>query len=103
MPSTVAAADECVLATLPGSVERERMIVVLVRGAGSGTRIALRQQTFGDGVGWFTQKSVDLEPSQAALLKSALGGSTVVSRSHPRTASASSVGEFPRLYHVESA
>lgn len=103
MRSTIAAEQECVLATMPGLAEHDRTLVVLVSGCKDGTRISLRQQTYGDGVGWFTQKSLDLEPAQAALLRTALGGSAVVSRSHLRSGRPAAVGDFPRLALVESA
>jgi hypothetical protein len=64
---------ETTLATLPGSVENERLLVVLVQCAATGSRMELRQQSFGEGIGWFTQSSVTLEPGQVAGLKNALG------------------------------
>jgi hypothetical protein len=64
---------ETTLTTLPGSVENERLLVVLVQSAGAGSRMELRQQSFGEGIGWFTQSSVTLEPGQVAGLKNALG------------------------------
>jgi hypothetical protein len=63
---------ENTLATLPGSVENERVLIVLVQSA-AGSQMELRQQSFGDGIGWFTQSSVTLEPAQVAGLKNALG------------------------------
>ena len=64
---------ETVIATLPGQNGSERLEVVLMSDPVSGSRMQLRQQSWGDGVGWFTQSSVELEPSQLAELKLALG------------------------------
>jgi hypothetical protein len=41
--------------------------------AGEPSRVELRQQSFGEGIGWFTQSTVQLEPSQVADLRNALG------------------------------
>lgn len=64
---------ETVLATLPGGHHHERVTVVLARDAEGGSRLELRQQSWGVGVGWFTQSSVQLEPHQVAELRGALG------------------------------
>ena len=56
---------ETVLASLPGSHEHDRALVVLCRQAGE-SHVELRQQSWGEGVGWYTQSTVTLEPSQIA-------------------------------------
>ena len=66
---------EITLSTLPGTSERERVAVVLIQSATGGSYMELRQQSFGDGVGWFTQSSVTLEPHQVAEMRSVFGTS----------------------------
>lgn len=65
--------QETVLATLPSHSERERIEIVLCQSPGHPTCLQLRQQSWGDGIGWFTQSSVQLEPEQVAALKTTLG------------------------------
>jgi hypothetical protein len=63
---------DTVLTTLPAS-ETERLLVVLVQVPECGSRIELRQQSFSNGLGWFTQSTIQLEPGQVAALRNALG------------------------------
>lgn len=63
---------ETVLSTIPAS-DTERLLVVLIQSGEAGSRMELRQQSFSKGIGWFTQNSVQLEPSQVAALRNALG------------------------------
>jgi hypothetical protein len=65
---------ETVLSTIPAS-ETERLLVVLIQSAETGSHMELRQQSFSKGIGWFTQSSVQLEPGQVAALRNALGHS----------------------------
>jgi hypothetical protein len=98
--------SELVLSTLSGSCERERLLVVLCHEVGAGSRIELRQQSFGDGVGWFTQSSVCLEPHQVADLRNVLGtGQASGRRSQlPKQFSHVSTSGFsPRVVHADSA
>ena len=71
-------AQEVILAEIPGSCDSERLLVVHRHGQnrhGEGyTRIELRQQTWGEGIGWFTQNTMPLEPQQVGQLRGALGG-----------------------------
>ena len=67
------------LATIDGQTSRERVLVTLCNDD-SGSRVELRQQSWGDGIGWFTQNSVSLEPKQVAQLKSALGATKTPQR-----------------------
>ena len=66
-------ATEVVLSTIPGSTATDRLQVVLRNGLGEPSRLELRQQSYGDGIGWFTQSTVALEPGQVAELRTALG------------------------------
>jgi hypothetical protein len=63
---------EIVLSTISGANDKERLLVVLRNRAGE-SRLELQQQSFGDGIGWFTQSTVALEPGQVAELRTALG------------------------------
>ena len=60
---------ECVLSTLPGAVETERVLVVMIQSPDGGNRISLRQQNWAEGIGWYDQKSLDLEPEQFRQLR----------------------------------
>ena len=88
---------ETVLANLAGSHEHDRAIVVLCRQAGE-SRVELRQQSWGEGVGWYTQSTVALEPSQITGLRSALGAGSTARLTSPAGPSFS-----PRLLRIESA
>jgi len=104
-------ATETVLSALSGTSEQERVLIVLCSTAGANSHIELRQQSFGDGVGWFTQSTIALEPHQVAELRSALGTGgqgigrrSVSAKSLPREFSqVSIVGFAPRVVHADSA
>ena len=66
-------ASEVVLSTISGTTEHDRLLVVLCNRAGEPSRLEMRQQSFADGIGWFTQSTITLEPSQVAELRTALG------------------------------
>lgn len=66
---------ERVLAALPGGSERERVLLVLCQCA-DGSRMELRQQSYGAGVGWFTQTTIALASEQVDELRYALSAST---------------------------
>jgi hypothetical protein len=74
--------SETVLTTLPSS-DVERLLVVLIQSPEHGSRMELRQQSFSKGIGWFTQSTVHLEPSQVAALRNALGSTTSPSSVKP--------------------
>ena len=89
---------ETLLASLPGSHECDRALVVLCAEAGK-SHVELRQQSWGEGVGWFTQSKVTLEPNQIAGLRSVLGKTG----SSARPASAAPTSFSPRVVRFESA
>jgi hypothetical protein len=97
---------ETTLTTIPAS-ETERLLVVLVQSPEQGSRIELRQQSFSKGIGWFTQSTVQLEPSQVAALRNALGTSASGKRSAttlPREFSTMAPASWqPRVVHADSA
>ena len=63
---------ETILAVIPGSTDRDRVLIVKEVKAGQADHIELRQQSYGDGVGWFTQNSLTLAADQVEQLRSAL-------------------------------
>jgi hypothetical protein len=65
--------NEYLLATLPGSNTRERIIVVLVHTKTGESEVILRQQNWAEGIGWYDQKSLGLVPHQLRQLKAVLG------------------------------
>ncbi|QDU31217.1 hypothetical protein ETAA8_63700 [Anatilimnocola aggregata] len=67
--------SETILSAIPALSDKERLVVVLVQ-LPEGSRLELRQQSYGEGVGWFTQSTVQLEPGQVAQLKNSLGHAT---------------------------
>ena len=86
---------ETLLASLPS--EDDRTQVVLCQHDGR-SHVELRQQSFGEGVGWFTQNTVRLDPAQIAGLRGALG---VGSRRCP--APLVSAESSPHVLRFESA
>lgn len=74
------AVSETILGVLPAASEKERVLLVLTQAADSvgamSSRMELRQQSFGEGIGWFTQSTVQLEPGQVADLRNTLGMAT---------------------------
>ena len=98
--------SETVLSTLPSS-ETERLLVVLVQAAGHSSRMELRQQSFSNGIGWFTQSTVQLEPAQVAALRNALGATTSGHKSShrlPREFTTIAPATWaPKIVHADSA
>lgn len=80
------------------------MLVVLVT-ADNGSVLELRQQSFGEGIGWFTQSSVQLEPGQVAELRNTLGvGSKAPRAPLPAAFSRMTAANWqPRVVHADSA
>ncbi len=95
-------AMETPITTIDGAKADERLCVVLCHDAQSGSRVELRQQTWGAGLGWFTQSTIALDPSQLGQLRSALGGQGTV-RPVPRANAPLMGGFVPRVIHADSA
>jgi hypothetical protein len=68
------AIHETVLSILPGADDNHRLVVLLRLGTSGSSWIELRQQSWGEGLGWFTQSTLPLEPHQVAALRGVLGG-----------------------------
>ena len=61
--------SEITLATIDGANDGERLQLVLQL---STNQVDIRQQSWGQGVGWFTQGSITVAPEQIPLMVSAL-------------------------------
>jgi hypothetical protein len=96
---------ETVLTTLPSATETERLLLVLVQSADAGSRVELRQQSFSNSIGWFTQSTVHMEPGQVAALRNALGlTSNQSAKRLPREFSTVTPAAWqPRVVHADSA
>lgn len=66
-------ARETVLTAVPGATDTARLQLVLVQTGAAGSHVELREQTWADGVGWYTQSSVRIGTDQVAELRNALG------------------------------
>lgn len=78
LAATYFAADmsrrETILNELPGDRVDQRLLVVhVVESASLASAIELQQQSWADGLGWYTQSTVRLSPDQLAGLRSLLG------------------------------
>jgi hypothetical protein len=80
---------ETILAVLPGITERDRILIAKIVSRGCDDVVELRQQSFGDGVGWFTQSSIPMTAEQAASFGNAIrANETQDSPVHKRRAAA---------------
>lgn len=96
---------ETTLTSLPSVAPNERVLVVLVQLPGEGSHVEMRQQSYGEGIGWFTQSTIHLEPGQIADLKNALGSAAATTSARlPREFSKIAPATWqPRLVHADSA
>jgi hypothetical protein len=96
---------EIILATIPGARDDEQLEIALCQISGEGSQLELRQQTWAEGIGWFTQSRVRLEPHQVGELRGVLG--TTGSRSRrtlPQEFSKVSLRAFvPEVVRADSA
>jgi hypothetical protein len=96
---------ETILSAIPALSDKDRLIVVLVQSA-EGSRLELRQQSYGEGVGWFTQSTVQMEPAQVAQLRNSLGqaaAGTSMTRLPRSIGQQKSSAWQPRLVQADSA
>ncbi|MCR9115355.1 MAG: hypothetical protein NXI22_00220 [bacterium] len=73
---------ETTLAVIPAEDPRQRLELVLCVGGA----LELRQQSYGEGVGWFTQSTIPVEPTQLNSLRAALGQGGGVCKPAPKVA-----------------
>jgi hypothetical protein len=64
--------EPILLNAIPGKTENDRLALFLIPGEGT-AGLALCQQSWADGIGWFTQSKVQVDPDQVASLRQALG------------------------------
>jgi hypothetical protein len=62
--------SEWLLATLPGAAENHQLAVYLVRLPDGSSKLALHQQSWAEGIGWYDQKCLELAPEQFRQLRS---------------------------------
>jgi hypothetical protein len=93
--------NECLLATIPGSTTRDRLLVELAMNRASQSQIVLRQQSWAEGIGWYDQKSLAVTPAQLAQLKAVLGGRRFSERA--ATPGAAAILPFAHPARAESA
>jgi hypothetical protein len=62
-----------ILTVLPGPGPHERLAVALVPARDGRLMIDLCQQHYAEGIGWFDQRTLSLEPAQFKRLQAALG------------------------------
>jgi hypothetical protein len=61
--------SRAILAVIDGSDKHERLLLT----AASNGSLALIQESWADGVGWYSQKTLTIKPEQAAQLRNVLG------------------------------
>ncbi len=66
-------AHRTVLATIAGSEPHQRLQVALTQGGDGRLAIDLRDQHYAEGIGWFDQRTLSLDPRQFRQLKAVLG------------------------------
>jgi hypothetical protein len=66
-------AHRTVLATIAGSEPHQRLQVALTQGGDGRLVIDLRDQHYAEGIGWFDQRTLALDPRQFRQLKAVLG------------------------------
>ena len=66
-------AARTILATLPGSAPYQRLQVGLEQRGDGHLAIDLREQYFAEGIGWFDQRTLSLDPRQFQQLQAVLG------------------------------
>jgi hypothetical protein len=71
---------ETILATLPGHGPHQRLVVALRQRGEGGLSIELRDQHHGEGIGWFDQRTLSLDPRQWQQLQAVLGRADAASR-----------------------
>jgi hypothetical protein len=66
-------ASRTTLATLPGRAPHQRLQVALVQGRDGRISLELGEQDHAEGIGWFDQRTIQLDARQLRQLKGLLG------------------------------
>jgi hypothetical protein len=90
--------DERVLGVVSGKTEDELIEVVLDCEEGGSGCLQLRSRRWGSGIGWYTQKSLEIDPSQADRLIQILQRAGRRSEAPSETALRHNVVPFMRRY-----
>lgn len=93
---------ECLVATLPSATEDQRLAVFFIRLADGSSQISLRQQSWAKGLGWYDQKTLEVEPEQLRLLRTVFGMGGGGAR-RPVAEEGPGTLPFPSLARTESA
>jgi len=111
---------EIVLSVIPGENSHQRILIVsriaadqpstvlpLEKTAKPAAVIELKQQTWGDGVGWFTQHTITVQEGQLATLRATLGVASAITHQtaagNNRPAPTADAGWTPRVVRADSA
>ncbi len=86
---------QTILATLPGSAPCQQLQVVLEQRGGAELVICLVEQHYAEGIGWYDQRSLRLEPRQWQQLQAVLGTKRAVSAIEASTDSAETLATIP--------
>jgi hypothetical protein len=73
MGSEAVMVGRTVLGTLAGSAPHQRVQVALVQGDEGRLSLELREQHHAEGIGWFDQRALELDPRQLRQLQALLG------------------------------
>ncbi len=115
--------SEVVLSVIPGENPHQRILIVsrnatpvpevacddvlkFEKAEKPAATIEIKQQSWGDSVGWFTQHTISVHESQLATLRASLGVATAVVRPEkpePRTVTPQTAGWTPRVINADSA
>ena len=70
---------ENVIAIVPDGTQSQRLVFI-AKSVESDLPIVLRQETYSEDVGWFTQNQIEMTRQQMMMLRSAMGGTSGGSR-----------------------
>src|SRR5262245_53009522 len=88
-----------ILATIDGSDEHERLLVA----ATPDGSLALIQESWAEGVGWYSQKTLSLQPEQAAQLRNVFGWAGAMAKQRSRRPKATLRMQAPRIISFSDA
>jgi hypothetical protein len=80
---------------IDGSGPNERILVALRQSAEGSVAIELLQQHYGEGIGWFNQRSLSLDPLQLSQLQTLLGQPALANRLCSTSVQSRDVLPFP--------
>lgn len=90
-----------ILAILDGSSSNERLQVALVQRGDGRLSFDLRQQHYADGIGWYDQRGMELDPRQFRQLQAILGAKVANLAPEGQAEHVPTVLPFPGPRHVD--